>query len=162
MTFPPAPTAGHAFVAQDRALERHSSGPLWLKEARIADLVATAIDVGARERNFYELSAWVVMPNHVHLLILPHVPVPVLMRWLKGSTAHSANRILGRTGRPFWRDESYDHYPRTPAARSRIVAYIEANPVTAGLVSSADLWRWSSAGWQAKPPAPPALAPTLT
>jgi len=51
----------------------------------------------------------VVMPNHVHLLILPQVPVAQLMRWLKGSTAREANRILGRTGQPFWQDESWDH-----------------------------------------------------
>jgi putative transposase len=154
VTFPPTPTAGHAFVAQDRALERTSSGPRWLKEARIAELVANAIAIGQRERNFYELSAWVVMPNHMHLLILPKVPVPVIMRWLKGSTAHSANRLLGRTGQPFWQDESYDHYARTPAERTRIIGYIERNPVAAGLVDSPELWRWSSVSWQAKPPAP--------
>jgi REP element-mobilizing transposase RayT len=30
-----------------------------------------------KERLFYELHAWVVMPNHVHLLILPKVAIPV-------------------------------------------------------------------------------------
>jgi Transposase IS200 like len=90
------------------------------------------------------------MPNHVHLLILPKVPVPILMRWLKGSTARSANLLLGRTGQPFWQDESYDHYARNSIQRDRIIAYIEENPVSAGLVSSAELWPWSSAGWQAK------------
>jgi REP element-mobilizing transposase RayT len=154
VTFAPTPTAGHAFVAQDRALERCSSGPRWLKQTRIADLVANSIDVGERERKFYELSAWVIMPNHVHLLIRPHVPVAVIMRWLKGSTAHGANRILGRTGQPFWQDESYDHYARTSAERNRIIGYIEANPVAAGLVDSPELWPWSSVSWQAKPPAP--------
>jgi hypothetical protein len=97
-----------------------------------------------------------VMPNHVHLLVLPLVPIPVLMRWLKGSTARGANRILRRTGRPFWQDESYDHYLR--GAPDRTIAYIEGNPVSAGLVTSAELWPWSSAGWgwQAEPPAPQA------
>ena len=93
----------------------------------------------------------------MHLLILPKVPVPILMRWLKGSTARSANLLLGRTGQPFWQDESYDHYARHSIQRDRIIAYIEENPVSAGLVSSAELWPWSSAGWQAKPPAPPDL-----
>jgi putative transposase len=88
------------------------------------------------------------MPNHVHLLILPQVPVPVLMRWLKGSTARSANRILGRTGQPFWQDESYDHYLRSSTPIERTIAYIEGNPVSAGLVDSAECWRWSSAGWR--------------
>jgi putative transposase len=79
----------------------------------------------------------------------------VLMRWLKGSTARGANRILGRTGQPFWQDESYDHYLRNSPQVNRTIAYIEENPVSAGLVESAERWRWSSAGWQAKPPAPP-------
>src|ERR1700722_13548321 len=115
-------TPGHAFVAHDRILDRQVSGPRWLKDSRIADLVASAILIGDLERNFYRLCAWVVMPNHVHLLILPLVPIPVLMRWLKGSTARGANLILGRTGKPFWQDESYDHYLRGPVGRT--VAYI--------------------------------------
>jgi hypothetical protein len=95
------PTPGHAFAAQDRVLDRHASGPRWLHDPRIADLVADAILIGEIERYFYHLGAWVVMPNHAHLLILPVVPVQALMRWLKGSTARRANQILGRTGHPF-------------------------------------------------------------
>jgi REP element-mobilizing transposase RayT len=147
-------TPGHAFVAQDRAWDLSACGPRWLAIPRVADLVASAIQRGDQERGFYQLYAWAVMPNHVHLLIVPHFPVPVLMRWLKGSTARAANGILERTGHPFWQDESFDHYARTPAERDRIIAYIESNPVSAGLVSQPDLWRWSSAGWQAQPPAP--------
>ena len=148
-------TPGHAFAAQDRALDRCTSAPLWLKDPRIADLVSHTVVLGDYERHFYDLLAWVVMANHVHLLILPHVPVPVLMRWLKGSTARGANRILGRTGHAFWQDESYDRYLRGANQLERTIAYVEENPVSAGLVCSADRWRWSSAGWQATPPAPP-------
>ena len=151
------PTAGHAFVAQDRAMDRCAVGPLWLQNPYIANLVAEAILIGQGERRFYELCAWVVMPNHVHLLILPQVPIAVLMRWLKGSTSRSANRILGRTGQPFWQDESFDHYLRGSKQTGRIAAYIEGNPVSAGLARSAECWPWSSAGWQANPPAPPNL-----
>jgi putative transposase len=153
-------THGHAFAACDRVLDRRDSGPLWLKDTRIAGIVSSTILIGERERHFYGLCAWAVMPNHVHLLILPVVPVPVLMRWLKGSTARNANRILGRTGRPFWQDESFDHYLRSSAQIDRTIAYIENNPVSAGLANSAEEWRWSSAGWgrwQAEPPAPPKL-----
>lgn len=156
------PTAGHAFAVQDRALYRCATGPLWLKDPRVASLAASSILIGESERSFYELLSWVVMPNHVHLLILPQVSVAVLMRWLKGSTARSANRILGRTGQPFWQDESFDHYLRSPKQIGRISDYIEGNPVSAGLVRSADEWPWSSAGWQAGSPlgrpAPPDFA----
>jgi len=148
-------THGHAFVAADRVFDRRTSGPLWLRDDRIADLVAHAILIGDCERRSYDLAAWVVMPNHVHLLILPLVPVPVLMRWLKGSTARAANQLLGRTGQAFWQDDSFDHYMRSALELERTILYIEENPVSAGLVDSAGHWRWSNAGWQAKPPAPP-------
>jgi hypothetical protein len=60
----PYTTPGQAFAAADRALHRDSTGPLWLEDPRIARLVVEAIVAGERERGFYELSAWVVMPNH--------------------------------------------------------------------------------------------------
>ena len=110
----------------------------------VANLVAEAILIGESERCFYELCAWVVMPNHVHLLILPQVSVPVLMRWLKGSTARRANRTLGRTGQPFWQDESFDHWVRSTKEFDKIRAYIENNPVSAGLATTPQSWSWSS------------------
>jgi putative transposase len=142
------PTRGHAFVAADRALEHNRTGPVWLKDPRIARLVVETILAGEKERLFYELYAWAVMPNHVHLLILPKVAVPVITRWLKGSTARRANQLLGHTGQAFWQDESYDHWVRNRHEFGRIVGYIEENPVSAGLVGSPDLWPFSSAGWQ--------------
>ena len=157
----PCPTPGHAFVAADRTLHRDRWGPLWLQEPRIARLVVEAMIAGERERGFYELFAWVVMPNHVDLLILPKVAVSEITRWLKGSTARRANPLVGRTGLPFWQDESFDHWVRNPQEFDRILGYLEENPVSAELVGSMELWPWSSATWQADPegtpPAPPAL-----
>jgi putative transposase len=66
----------------------------------------------------------------------------------KGFTAYQANRILNRTGKPFRQDESYDHLVRTGDEFRRIRAYIEKNPVTAGLIADARKFRWSSA-WAA-------------
>jgi REP element-mobilizing transposase RayT len=149
------PTPGHAFVAADRALDNNRLGPQWLRDPRIARCVVDAIRIGESERGLYQLRAWVVMPNHVHLLVLPKVAVSILTRWLKGSTARRANLVLGRTGQPFWQDESYDHWVRNREQLVRITHYIEQNPVSAGLVVSMELWPWSSAGGQAKPPAPP-------
>jgi hypothetical protein len=56
-----------------------------------------------------------------------------------------ANAILARTGQPFWQDESYDHWARTPEEAEKIIRYIEGNPVAAGLVPQPERWRWSSA-----------------
>jgi REP element-mobilizing transposase RayT len=146
------PAADKRRYRLDRVLDE-GLGACILREPKIAAIVEDALLHFDGER--YGLLAWVVMPNHVHLLILPEVPIPVLMRWLKGSTARSANRILGRTGQPFWQDESWDHYLRGSSQVERTTSYIEENPVSAGLVRSAERWQWSSAGWQAEPPAPP-------
>jgi REP element-mobilizing transposase RayT len=138
-------TSGAAFVAEDRALERDRRGVHWLADSRVAAVVADAIRRGESSRKFYELHSWVIMPNHVHLLITPRVPLPTITRWLKGSTAREANRILGLTGRHFWRDESFDRWVRKSDEFNRTIRYIEYNPVSAGLVSFAEDWHWSSA-----------------
>jgi REP element-mobilizing transposase RayT len=100
---------------------------------------------GAKERHFYELHAWVLMPNHVHMLLTPSEPLPTITRWLKGSTARAANLLLGRTGKPFWRNESFDRLVRNTDEFTRIKRYIEYNPVSAGFVDSVEDWHWSSA-----------------
>jgi REP element-mobilizing transposase RayT len=144
------PSAGHAFVAKDRELDRRSSGPRWLQQPAIADLVAATILGGDYERQFYELYAWTVMPNHVHLLVLPLVAAPVLMKWLKGTTARQANQLLRRTGQAFWQDESYDHWVRSRREFERIIQYIDDNPVSAGLADAVGQWPWCSARGQAE------------
>ena len=76
-------TPGHAFAAQDRALNR-CGGTLWLSDTRVARHVADTIRDGERQQGFYESHAWVIMPNHVHLLILPHVEFRKSRIGLKG------------------------------------------------------------------------------
>ncbi len=92
----------------------------------------------------YDLHAYVVMPNHVHVLITPLAPVEKIAHSLKGYTAREANALAGRTGLPFWQHESYDHWVRD-GEFERIRRYIELNPVRAGLVGEAHLFPWSSA-----------------
>jgi len=100
---------------------------------------------GAQKLNFYALHAFVVMPNHVHLLITPMVSLSRITNGLKGVTAREANAILHRTGQHFWQGESIDHWVRNPAQFDRIHAYIESNPVSAGLATKPEAWPWSSA-----------------
>jgi len=146
----PSPTvphnAGRAFLALDREADRAAFGPVWLQDARVARLVADSLLRGARDRQFYVLRAWVIMPNHVHVVLQPKTSLPVITRWLKGSTARKANLLLGRTGETFWQDESFDHGVRDEAELERIVGYVEHNPVSAGLAASPADWPWSSAG----------------
>jgi REP element-mobilizing transposase RayT len=89
--------------------------------------------------------AWVIMPNHVHVILEPRLALPAILRWLKGRTARKANQILGRTGLPFWQDESFNHWVRTTEELHDLILYIERNPVAAGLAGTAEQWSWSSA-----------------
>jgi REP element-mobilizing transposase RayT len=148
-------TAAQTFLRLDRQADRAASGPVWLEDTRIAAMVVETLLAGQIERGFYQLRAYVLMPNHVHLLLLPHVDLAVITRWLKGSTARRANQILSRTGQPFWQDESYDHWVRSESEMERVVRYIERNPVAAGLASSISEWPWSSAAKAGETPAPP-------
>jgi len=134
--------SGKAFVCMDRLLDQYRSGPAYLLLPDIAGIVADLIRQGA-DRD-YELPAWVVMPNHVHLLITPRVDVPVLLHRLKGASARRANQRLGLTGQPFWQDESYDHLVRDADEFHRIENYILENPVRAGLARSAEEYQWCS------------------
>ena len=93
----------------------------------------------------YRLGAFVVMANHMHVLLFPLVPPNKLLQSLKGFTAQEANRLLGRTGNPFWQPETYDHWVRNDEEWRKIASYIENNPVKAGIVSRAEEYPWSSA-----------------
>jgi REP element-mobilizing transposase RayT len=145
--YPPAGklSAGQAFVWMDRYLDTTRTGPMYLAQEPIARLVVESLRRGV-ELGHYELGAYSVLANHVHVLLLPKVPPSRLLQALKGATARAANLVLGRTGEPFWQAESYDHWLREESEWHRIAAYIEGNPVKAGLVTRAEDYRWSSAG----------------
>jgi putative DNA methylase len=138
-------SAGEKFKETEKILDRPHSGPLWLKNPRIAAIVVTAILRGANELRHYDLHSYSVMPNHVHLLVTPKLQVRKITRALKGVTARKANHILQRTGLPFWQDESFDHWVRNDGEFKRLKRYIERNPVKAGLVRTPEEWPWSSA-----------------
>lgn len=119
-------------------------GDCWLNQPEIAKLVAGAICFFERQR--YTLHAWVVMPNHVHVVVHPtppHTLSAILKSW-KGYTAVQANRLLGRLGQTFWQSESYDHLCRDDEDRARCCTYTTMNPVQAGLCSRPQDWPWSS------------------
>jgi putative transposase len=134
-------SSGEAFVHMDRLLDEQRAGPTYLCMPAIAAVVADSIGRGADCD--YLLHAWVVMPNHVHLLITRRVDVPALMRRLKGASARGSNKLLGQTGRPFWHGESYDRLVRSANEFQRIEHYILQNPVKARLARSPEEYAWS-------------------
>jgi REP element-mobilizing transposase RayT len=126
----------------DRILDNTCTGPLYLRIAEIASMVVAAIRF--RELRHYQLHSYVVMPNHVHLLMTPLVEVCKVMQSLKRFTAREGNQMLGLTGHPFWQDESYDRLVRNDTEFERITDYSAMNPVTAGLAATPEEFRWSS------------------
>jgi REP element-mobilizing transposase RayT len=112
---------------------RHHSG---------SEIIATSnLTDGPR----YELRAWVVMPNHVHVLFRTgSVPMSTIVEAWKKNTARLANRLLGRKG-TFWQADYFDTYMRDSAHDRRTIRYIENNPVKAKFVREAKDWPWSSA-----------------
>jgi len=73
--FPPERVSGgEAFVAMDKMLDYARTGPLYLKQPEIAYMVMQAIRDGEAQFGRYDLHAFVIMPNHVHMLVTPHVP----------------------------------------------------------------------------------------
>ena len=136
---------GARFVAEDRVLDRLDNGPNWLADPRIAACFAATLRYGAETLHLYDVRAWVVMSNHVHILIDPRTDMSRITHSIKGYSGRKANKILRRAGEPFWLDESYDHWVRNPDEGERIARYIEANPVSAGLVQCPEDWQWSSA-----------------
>ncbi|HVZ16662.1 MAG TPA: transposase, partial [Terriglobales bacterium] len=104
-----------------------------MRQPAIAKLVANAIQ--HLDGKDYRLIAWVVMPNHVHLVfkMLPDRSLSKVMHSLKSFTAKEANRLLGRTG-PFWQREYYDRLIRDAAELDRAVHYVRSNPGMAGLI----------------------------
>ncbi len=139
-------SSGKAFVWMDRYLDTTRLGPAFLRRPEVADLVVATLRRGL-DMGLYDLRAFVVMSNHVHVLFRPQRPVSRVLQWLKGTTARDANRMLARTGRPFWQRESYDHWVRDGRELERIAAYVESNPVEVGLTADRSQYRWSSA-WE--------------
>ncbi len=141
-------SAGKRFKILDSALDKCTTGPLWLSDPRIAAAIVETIRKGDSTLNYFALHAFVVMPNHVHLLITPKISLPRITHGIKGSTSHQANAILSRKGQHFWQDDSFDHWVRSPKEFDNIRAYIENNPVSAGLTTRPQDWPWSSCSTQ--------------
>ena len=150
--FPPARKVcgGEAFAWIDRYVDAARLGPTYLRQKEITTMVVESLFRG-ESLGHYQLGPWVVMANHVHMLVLPNIEANQLLKSLKGATAREANRLLGRTGEQFWQRETYDHSVRDEKEWSRIARYIEGNPVKAGLVERAEDYTWSSANPRFRP-----------
>jgi REP element-mobilizing transposase RayT len=140
-------------LEQHRAIERAldlGSGACHLGDPEIARLTTDTLVHFHGER--YTLEAWVIMPNHVHVLLTPlarHRLGDIVRSW-KQYVSLRARRALREptTNGRFWQPEAYDHWVRDDAEKARIRRYIHDNPVKASLCKHPEDWPWSSASHQ--------------
>ena len=140
-------------------------GECHLRDSRIAKLCEDALRFFDNER--YELLAWCVMPNHVHVLVhVWQVPLwKMVAAWKKRVGAQaldllrkerrspdrldgvgSANEPIGRSAlQSFWQREYWDTFMRDEDQERTAIRYIESNPVNAKLCRTAEDWSFSSA-----------------
>ncbi|MBX3474616.1 MAG: transposase [Planctomycetes bacterium] len=112
-------------------------GACYLADVRCAQIVARAIQHFDNDR--YVVYAWVVMPNHVHVVFRanPGRELAEIMHSWKSFTAKECNKVLGRSGE-FWQREYFDRIVRDRADFERRVRYTLGNPSAAGLLD----WQW--------------------
>lgn len=97
------------------------------------------------EQHRLKILAYCLMTNHVHVVAVPETPVALAstFRYTHGRYAHYSNAISCRNGH-FWQSRFYS-CPVEDAALDKVIAYVELNPVRAGMVRSPEDYPWSSA-----------------
>lgn len=120
-------------------------GRCLLRRPDCATIVAASLRFGHPTR--YRLHAWVVMPNHCHVLIAQCEGWPLgdIVRGWKRHTTREIARLPETGAPPIWQRDYFDRFIRDQRQFDAAVHYIEHNPVKAGLVVSPEEWPWSSA-----------------
>jgi len=95
-----------------------------------------------RARHRARVYAYVLMPEHVHLLV-NEPPRILLAQFLKVFKQTTSRKLRGASEK-FWQDRYYDSNVHGEKARSDVIRYIHRNPVTRGLVEKPEEWPWSS------------------
>jgi len=139
-----------------------------LNNNRTRQWLLEAVDL-ARDRYRFDVWAYVIMPEHVHLLIRPNsvYDMSAILKAIKQPVARKAMQYLrehdpallaelavrrpsGRTEHRFWQQGGgYDRNIHDPATARHIIDYIHHNPVRRGLAAGPIDWPWSSARWYA-------------
>jgi len=125
-------------------------GSCVLRNPEVAKVVEGSFLFGDGPR--YRLLAWVVMPNHVYVVVemVAGVRLASIVQGWKSFTAHRVNRMLHRQG-PLWSRDYYDRYIRDEDHLRNAILYVHNNPVLAGLVKDPGDWPFSSARYAQAP-----------
>jgi REP element-mobilizing transposase RayT len=123
-------------------------GACWMRRSDAAQIVAGALQFFDNQR--YELDCYVIMPNHVHVILRPLEPQEnsvekILQSW-KRHTSREINALVGRSGM-LWQEESFDRIVRDEEHLYRCIQYIGRNAKYAGLAIE-DCTRWIRPSWE--------------
>lgn len=135
------------FEIYDQLLDNESNGPTWLSNEKVAEIVVESLHY--YNRCYYELYAYTVMSNHVHI-VFRHLeknydvdlPVTSILKNIKSYTGKKANQLLHRKGK-FWQNESFDRVIRNENELENKIRYTLYNPVKAGLITDWNQWPYS-------------------
>ncbi len=102
-------------------------GSLVLKSPQVRQILIDSIAYFDEKR--YLVDAYVIMPNHVHMLILPFDTYKIkdILKCIKGYSAYAINKLIGSSGE-VWMRESFDRLVRNEDAYKYNLNYIIANP----------------------------------
>jgi putative transposase len=111
---------------------------------------------GYRDRGFFQLYEFVVMPDHLHLLLAPKATLALerVMQFIKGGYSHRLGKETGsRT--EIWQRSFTNHRVRNEYDYATHRDYIRLNPVRAGLVEFPEDYPYSSANTRFSMDTPP-------
>jgi len=126
------------------------------QEAYLADRRAKELFIAelnnARSKHQFKILGYVIMPNHVHLVLFPPegMKMGLVIGEIKSKMAREyfSREACASDGiRVFWNKRCYDHNCRTPAAVGDKINYCHNNPVRQGLVTAPGDYKWSSYNW---------------
>jgi len=125
----------------DNLLHKYQSDKDLLLNKKYANIVENSLHF--YDNKNYELIAYCIMPNHVHLLV-ENVNTQLfrVLQSIKSFTAKKINEQMNKSGK-IWQRESYDHIVRKNSNIEDYINYILQNPVKAGLVKNAENWDYS-------------------
>ena len=119
------------------------------KESKAADIVLEAILFGRRQQWYYLLS-FVIMPDHMHLIIIPRDKnISQCMKSIKGFSARRINCVIDRKG-SIWQNGFFDYILDSEEKVFSRMRYIEDNPVRKGMVTCPGSYHYSSIGYREK------------
>ena len=113
----------------------------FLQEARPKEIVEADLEQ-IRLRHQARIYAYVLMPEHVHLLI--NEPPSILLAQFLKALKQVTSRTLKGERKQFWQHRYFDSNVHGENARSEVIRYIHRNPVKRGLVARPEQYPWSS------------------